>query len=49
MIKIICNNFNYETMKNNIGFVFTKFYGKTEKKKKKSGNVKKIKLGNVKK
>ena len=34
MIKIICNNFNYETMKNNIGFVFTKFYGKSEKKKK---------------
>ena len=35
MIRIICNNFNYETMKNNIGFVFTKFYAKSEKKKKK--------------
>lgn len=33
MIRTICNNFNYETMKNNIGFVFTKYYGKTEKKK----------------
>jgi predicted GTPase len=25
MIRIICNIFNYETIKNNIGFVFTKF------------------------
>lgn len=32
MIRIICNNFNYETMKNNIGFVFTKFYAKNKKK-----------------
>lgn len=33
MIRTICNNFNYETMKNNIGFVFTKYYAKSEKKK----------------
>lgn len=35
MIRTICNNFNFETMKNNIGFVFTKYYAKSEEKKKK--------------
>ena len=35
MIRIICNNFNFETMENNIGFVFTKYYGESEKIKKK--------------
>ena len=33
MIRTICNNFNFETIKNNIGFVFTKYFGKEKYKK----------------
>ena len=43
MIRTICNSFNFETLKNNIGFVFTKFYGKEKIKE----DIKKCKIMEV--